>query len=402
MNVKTSEDVYNFAKDCLKIKEEIDNSTKKIPKKEKKKNTCQWRNNSSKYNSDYSKFESCLKEIEENEELEEKEDHEQQQEQRKKSKAQENKQHFLSSRNPCTHDHSKERQLYEKESKEKIKASNAFNEEGKKAFYEKNYKLACVYFRKGLIQLDYSFPDSEQEQAEQSRLEINLHLNLATTKFHMSNYHECISECSTVLNLDKNNAKAHYRKGHAYMSLDMYSEAKEEFLKALEMNPTDNDVKKSILTLKSKIVSYTKREKLLCSKFFPSSEKENEKEDENLAMGKKGPNNTYATDQPNRDGDNIEQSDAAKSIPIMTSQNYRTKDVEKKSVTTSNMTLNLGEKDPCGCSHKRKEYFPTFTSNGSNFFKNFSPIFLLNNIFLYLLVSLTYYGFVYVPKTTKN
>ncbi|GAB66395.1 hypothetical protein PCYB_091810, partial [Plasmodium cynomolgi strain B] len=129
--------------------------------------------------------------IEENDELEE-------EEQKQKSKAQENKQHFLSSRNPCTHDHSKERQLYEKESKEKIKASNAFNEEGKKAFYEKNYKLACVYFRKGLIQLDYSFPDSEQEQCEQSRLEINLHLNLAITKFHMSNYHECISECSTV------------------------------------------------------------------------------------------------------------------------------------------------------------------------------------------------------------
>ncbi|KJP86395.1 hypothetical protein AK88_03948 [Plasmodium fragile] len=375
MNVKTSEDVYNFAKDCLKIKEEIDNSTKQIPKKEKKKNSCQWKNNISKYNSDYSKFERCLKEIEENDELEE--------EQKQK---QENKQHLLNSRNPCTHDHSKERQLYEKESKEKIKASNTFNEEGKKAFYEKNYKLACVYFRKGLIQLDYSFPDSEEEQYEQNRLEINLHLNLAITKFHMSNYHECISECSTVLNLDKNNVKAHYRKGHAYMSLHMYSEAKEEFLKALEMNPTDNDVKRSLLTLKNKMVNYSKKEKLVCSKFFPSSVKEDKNENDNLAMGKKGPNNTNATDPPNHDGDNIQNSDAGKSIPIMTAQNDHTKEFQKKSVTTSNMILNWGEEqNPCGFANRRKEYIPTFASNGSNFFKNSSPIFLLNNIFLYLL-----------------
>ncbi|ANQ08131.1 Uncharacterized protein PCOAH_00024350, partial [Plasmodium coatneyi] len=428
MNVKTSEDVYNFAKDCLKIKEEIENSTKQIPKKEKKKNTDhQWGNNSSKYNSDYSKFENCLKEIEQNDELEE-EQHQQK-----------NKQHFLNSRNPCTHDHSKERQLYEKESKEKIKASNAFNEEGKKAFYEKNYKLACVYFRKGLIQLDYSFPDSEKEQDEQNRLEVNLHLNLAITKFHMANYHECISECSTVLNLDKNNAKAHYRKGHAYMSLDMYNEAKEEFLKVLEINPTDNDVKRSLLTLKNKMVSYTKREKLVCSKLFPSSEKENDNENENgnLPMGIKGPNNTYATGQPNHDGDNIERSDAGKSIPTMNAQNDLTKDVEKENVTNSNVTLNCGVKNPSGYSHKRKEYFPTFSSNanGSNFFKNSSPIFLLNNIFLYLLVcffvfffllflfmfiftsskffstfffttlsivAFMYYVFVYVHNTAKN
>ncbi|SCO67218.1 peptidyl-prolyl cis-trans isomerase, putative [Plasmodium vivax] len=426
MNVKTSEDAFNFAKDCLKIKEEIDNREKQLPKKEKKKNTSQWKGNSSKYNSDYSKFESCLKEIEENDQLEE-----QQQEQRRKQKneAQENKQHFLSSRNPCTHDHSKERQLYEKESKEKIKASNAFNEEGKKAFYEKNYKLACVYFRKGLIQLDYSFPDSEQEQQEQSRLEINLHLNLAITKFHMSSYHECISECSTVLSLDKNNAKAHYRKGHAYMSLDLYSEAKEEFLKALEMNPTDNDVKRSLLTLKNKMVSYTKREKLVCSKFFPSSGKEKE----NLAMGKKGPNN-YATGQPN-DDDNIGHTDAGRGIPTVTAQNDRTKNVEEESGTTSKLTANWGEENPCGLAHKRKEYFPSFASNGSNFFKHSSPIFLLNNIFLCLLVcffvflfllflfmfiftsckffstfffttlsivALSYYVFVYVHNAAKN
>ncbi|VWU49580.1 peptidyl-prolyl cis-trans isomerase, putative, partial [Hepatocystis sp. ex Piliocolobus tephrosceles] len=180
MTVKTSEDVYNFVKECIKIKETIECKKKNFQTKETK--SVELPNKLTKYNFEYSRFENCIKEIE-NEEKE-------------KLNEEKKKKELLNSRNPCSHDHSKERQLYEKDSKEKIKAANVFNEEGKKAFYQKNYKLACVYFRKGLIQLDYSFPESTEEQNEKNKIEINLHLNMALTKFNMTNYYDCIHECS--------------------------------------------------------------------------------------------------------------------------------------------------------------------------------------------------------------
>ncbi|SCN12640.1 peptidyl-prolyl cis-trans isomerase, putative [Plasmodium malariae] len=361
MTVRTSEDVYKFVKDCIKIKEEIEN-TKQVTKKEK--NICESQNNCSKYNFDYSKFESCIKEIEDEEE--------------EKKKKEENKHNFLNKRNPCSHDHSKERQLYEKDTKEKIKASNAFNIEGKKAFYEKNYKLACVYFRKGLIQLDYSFPESEPEKNEQNQLEINLHLNLALTKFHMSNYYECISECSTVLNLDKNNIKAYYRKGQAYMSLDLYNEAKQEFLKVLEIDPSDNNVKKSLSILKKKILIYNKKNKLVCSKFFSYNDNQSEhstNDEQKIASY------NIVDDKTNQDN-NKELSNKYNDKLIVNKENNLEK-VGKSNTFLNKTLLNIIDNNYI---HKTKNYiFMIYDS--SNFYKKYSKFFLLNsNIFFYLLI----------------
>ncbi|SBS90591.1 peptidyl-prolyl cis-trans isomerase, putative [Plasmodium ovale curtisi] len=395
MTVRTSEDVYKFVKDCIKIKEEIECTEKR---KEKGKNAnhltsshlpgshlpgshlpgnhlpgnhlpgrhlpCRYlpSDDLQKYNLDYSKFERCIKEIEDEEEEE--------------KNMEENKKSFLNGRNPCTHDHSKERQLYEKSSKEKIKASNAFNEEGKKLFYEKNYKLACVYFRKGLIQLDYSFPDTEQEKKEQNKLEINLHLNLALTKFYMSNYYECISECSTVLSLDRNNVKAYYRKGQAYMSLDLYDEAREEFRKVLEIDPSDINTKQSLLTLRNKILIYNKKKKLVCSKFFSFNEYKEQRE-------KKEPDRSTNYDADDKIKENMcSNPEPYMDTTIVKKEDYTVRNMHKEKIkinTLSNMiTHNNTYTD------KQEEYI--FMINSSKLFEKISQFFLMNKIFLYLFI----------------
>lgn len=261
MVIKTTENVYHFVKQSIKIKEDAINED--APKKKKTSTSVQnvdLKNNAVKYDIDYSKFEKCIQ-LEEEEEEEE-----------KLNKINPH------SQNPCSHDHSKERQLYEKNTADKLSASNAFNEEGKRAFYEKNYKLACIFFRKGIIQLDYCFPETEKETEEYTKLEINLHLNMALAKFHMKKYYDCINDCTTVLNLDKNNAKAYYRKGQAYMCLDLYKEAKEYFLKAMDLNANDDNVKKSLLTLKKKVEIYNKRNKNVYSKIFATESEKSEKQ----------------------------------------------------------------------------------------------------------------------------
>lgn len=299
MVVKTDKDVYHFVKQSMKIKEEIENAGVKnkngVPLNSFSGDR---KSNLIKYNLDYSKFENCIKQVEEEEEEEA---------EKEKEKL------YKDNHESCSHDHSKERQLYEKKTADKLQASNAFNEEGKQAFHKKNYKLACVFFRKGLIQLDYCFPETERENQEYTKLEINLHLNMALAKFHMEKYYDCINDCTTVLNLDKNNAKAYYRIGHAYMSLDLYKESKEHFLKAMELNPNDSNVKKSLLTLKQKVEMYNKKNKCVCSKIFSSNneekgnkdaKKEIHNEEERAKRKKVGANVATKKNNENCDGKN--------------------------------------------------------------------------------------------------
>ncbi|SCM20776.1 peptidyl-prolyl cis-trans isomerase, putative [Plasmodium chabaudi adami] len=379
MTVSTSENVYKFVKDCIQIKEKIEciNKINKDETKKAKQNEIvkelrnQNSNKLSKYNVDYSKFENCIKEIEAEEE--------------EKKSIEEKKNRFLNNRNPCSHDHSKERQLYEKNSTEKIKASNVFNEQGKKAFHEKNYKLACLYFRKGLIQLDYSFPEDKKEQDEQNELEIKLHLNMALTNLHMADYYNCISECSTVLNLDKNNVKAFYRRGQAYMSLDLYSKAKEEFQKVEKIDPHDKNIKKSLLELERKILIYDKKKKLLCSKMFSSNEKEVSSNNCDTQVDKTK-NNFEKKDDSGEQTKSIPNHNSLSDTPkdtLIVNRNNNLKQVHKDSNLNIEGVPNEA-KDNSSYKHKYQDYL--FMLNNSNFFGKNSEFFLINNIFIYLFI----------------
>ncbi|CDU18150.1 peptidyl-prolyl cis-trans isomerase, putative [Plasmodium yoelii] len=390
MTINTSENVYKFVKDCIKIKEKIEciNKIKKDQNQKDEKNEFikeiqnKTSNKLSKYNVDYSKFENCIKEIEAEEEEEEKENR----------NIEEKKKKILNNRNPCSHDHSKERQLYEKKSTEKIKASNIFNEHGKIAFNEKNYKLACLYFRKGLIQLDYSFPENKEEQDKQNDLEIKLHLNMALTYLNMSDYYNCINECSMVLNLDKNNVKAFYRKGQAYMSLDLYSKAKEEFKKVEKIEPNDKNIKKSLLELERKILIYDKKKKLLCSKMFASNKNSYDKNKKEISTNicdthiDKNKNNFGEKDnignQTKNNNNYNNLNDFPKHKIIMNKNNT----IEKINKDRNLNIKNISNKTTDNNSYNHKDQDYLFMLNNSKFFGKKKEFFLINDIFIYLFI----------------
>ncbi|ETB57877.1 hypothetical protein YYC_04674 [Plasmodium yoelii 17X] len=379
MTINTSENVYKFVKDCIKIKEKIEciNKIKKDQNQKVEKNEFikEIQNKTSNKLSKYNKSK---------------------QKKRKKKKKikilKKKKKKILNNRNPCSHDHSKERQLYEKKSTEKIKASNIFNEHGKIAFNEKNYKLACLYFRKGLIQLDYSFPENKEEQDKQNDLEIKLHLNMALTYLNMSDYYNCINECSMVLNLDKNNVKAFYRKGQAYMSLDLYSKAKEEFKKVEKIEPNDKNIKKSLLELERKILIYDKKKKLLCSKMFASNKNSYDKNKKEISTNicdthiDKNKNNFGEKDnignQTKNNNNYNNLNDFPKHKIIMNKNNT----IEKINKDRNLNIKNISNKTTDNNSYNHKDQDYLFMLNNSKFFGKKKEFFLINDIFIYLFI----------------
>lgn len=156
----------------------------------------------------------------------------------------------------CSHNHQKEIAIYERPTEDKIKAAKQFREAGNKLFKEQNYGLACVEYRKGLLQYDYTFPEGDEEILAVDQAKLALHLNLAACKIQLDDYNEALTNCRCALQIDPNSCKALYRRGIAQMGKLDFDEAKTSFLDALSVEPNNKTVHTALVELKDKIAEY--------------------------------------------------------------------------------------------------------------------------------------------------
>lgn len=189
----------------------------------------------------------------------------------------------------CSHDHSKERQIFEKPTAEKISAADRFRLEGNEAFNSKNYGLAAVNYRKALLQFDYTFPDDDADEKWMNRVKLSCHLNLAACKIIQKDYDEVLIQTRLALEIDKSNCKAFYRQGIAYLHRDEFTLCKENLTKAFSIEPHNQSVKQALIQLQNKIQKYNQRNKKVYKAIFSSNEvKQNtEKKVEGTAEEKK-------------------------------------------------------------------------------------------------------------------
>ena len=118
---------------------------------------------------------------------------------------------------------------------------NWLNIKGNRFFQSKEYEKADVEYQKALIQFDYTFADTPEEEKEVAKLQEQCHTNMALVKFYLKDYKECIQQCSLViifeiireffkaLKINKNAMKARYRKACAFLELDDYGNVEKVF-----------------------------------------------------------------------------------------------------------------------------------------------------------------------------
>ncbi|CEM16918.1 unnamed protein product [Vitrella brassicaformis CCMP3155] len=168
----------------------------------------------------------------------------------------------------CSHDHSKERQIYEKPTEEKIKAAERFREEGNIAFRNRNYGLAATHYRRALVQFDYTFPETEEDKKWMESVQLACHLNFAATKLHMREFDDVRTHTRLALDIDPNNVKAFFRRGTASMKEDKYEEAASDFSQALKLEPNNREVQQALLALQQKQRHYQQQSKKVITKMF--------------------------------------------------------------------------------------------------------------------------------------
>jgi len=216
---------------------------------------------------DYAKHEQTVKQIERDEELEERA--------RKAADAatwcplqHEHGPNCIRPRGDCSHNHQKEIAIYERTTVEKIKAAKNFREAGNKLFKEQNYGLACVEYRKGLLQYDYTFPEGNEETKAVEDAKLSLFLNLAACKLHLDDFKEALNQCRQALSIDPNCAKALYRKGLSHMALFDYDDAKIALEEALEIEPSNKTIHSALHELREKMIEYNAKTKKMTNQMI--------------------------------------------------------------------------------------------------------------------------------------
>lgn len=161
----------------------------------------------------------------------------------------------------CSHDHQKEWAIYEKSTEEKIRAADRFRQEGNEAYRNNNYGLAAVHYRKALLQFDYTFADTPDEEKSLEEVKLPCLLNLAACKCQQEEWDEVLTQCRLALELNPRSVKAYYRTGLAHLSRDNFDLAKDALMSAHEVEPKNPEVLGALRKLKDKMANYKVRQK---------------------------------------------------------------------------------------------------------------------------------------------
>ncbi|KAH7277620.1 hypothetical protein KP509_39G059500 [Ceratopteris richardii] len=162
----------------------------------------------------------------------------------------------------------KEKASWDMDNAEKIEAAGKKKEDGNILFKAGKYARASKKYGKAanFIAYDSSFSEDQKKQAKS--LKVSCYLNDAACKLKLKDFKEAVKLCTKVLELESCNVKALYRRAQAYIETADLDLAEVDIKKALEVDPTNRDVKLEYKALRQKQTEYNKKEAKMYANMF--------------------------------------------------------------------------------------------------------------------------------------
>ncbi|XP_046745157.1 peptidyl-prolyl cis-trans isomerase D [Diprion similis] len=143
---------------------------------------------------------------------------------------------------------------------------------GNHYFSEKDYATAERKYTKALRYIDWGMKlnNSTEKPSENGAGELRVAIlsNLVAVKLKRDQCREALKICNKILNIDRNNCKAMYRRGLAHMGLNEYQLALTDMKQALEEMPNNKEIIQKMEKVNKIIQSYLVYEKEICLKMF--------------------------------------------------------------------------------------------------------------------------------------
>jgi len=109
---------------------------------------------------------------------------------------------------------------------------------------------------------------SPADLKEINDLKIPCHLNLAICCMKLKRWQQAVDNCTRVLEIEKDNPKALFRRGTSYAELKMYDEAKSDLNAATKLNPKDPAIRKELQRITGLVKDETEKQKKVFAKMF--------------------------------------------------------------------------------------------------------------------------------------
>ncbi|XP_074050764.1 peptidyl-prolyl cis-trans isomerase FKBP4 [Macrotis lagotis] len=177
----------------------------------------------------------------------------------------------------------KAKESWEMNAEEKLEQSAIVKERGTVYFKEGKYKQAMLQYKKIVSWLEYKlgFSEEEGQQAQAQALRLASHLNLAMCHLKLQSFSAAVESCNKALELDNNNEKGLFRRGEAYLAMNDFELARDDFQKVLKLYPSNKAARTQLMLCQQRIREQHAREKKLYANMFQRlAEKENKAEAE--------------------------------------------------------------------------------------------------------------------------
>ncbi|XP_047991762.1 aryl-hydrocarbon-interacting protein-like 1 [Leguminivora glycinivorella] len=134
-----------------------------------------------------------------------------------------------------------EKEVWQLSSQERLELVPSLREKGNQLYGQKRYDEAEEVYAKAIAiceQLMIRERKCDEEWINLNKIKLPLLLNYAQCKLIKGEYYAVIEHCNTVLEHDKDNEKALYRRAKAHLGAWNPSLAEEDFLRLKSLNPT--------------------------------------------------------------------------------------------------------------------------------------------------------------------
>eukprot|EP01120_Amphizonella_sp_Union-15-10_P010353 TRINITY_DN412_c0_g5_i1.p1 TRINITY_DN412_c0_g5~~TRINITY_DN412_c0_g5_i1.p1 ORF type:complete len:417 (-),score=103.28 TRINITY_DN412_c0_g5_i1:68-1276(-) len=163
----------------------------------------------------------------------------------------------------------KEKESFEMDSfEEKYITALKKKEEGNALFKQNKLKRAIAKYEKAIDYFEYEQGYDDDQKHKSNEIKLSCYTNLAIAYSKSGNYKKAMDSCNKVLERNNKSVKALYYRAIAYSNTDQWDLSKLDFLKALEIDKNNQEVKREFAKLKQKIKLQDEKDKKSYQKMF--------------------------------------------------------------------------------------------------------------------------------------
>ncbi|KAL0978148.1 hypothetical protein UPYG_G00166750 [Umbra pygmaea] len=165
-------------------------------------------------------------------------------------------------------DFEKAKEPWELVLKEKLHFSAGAKQKGTQYFKAGRYLQAVVQYQRIVSWLEMEFGVGKEQQQTVQNLLLVAQLNMAMCYLKLKEYALVVENCNKVLELDKSNEKALYRRGEAHLFRNEFNLAISDFKLVLQVNPSNRAARSQVAICQRKIREHHEMDKKIYANMF--------------------------------------------------------------------------------------------------------------------------------------